>query len=168
MNRSNNDRNRYICLKMNYLNVDTSNKFTIMITIDTATRGPIEWTTIGGTAGKSSDINTTTIATFKDTASTSNIITTIDVTKITTITIDTINGTTSVINKVTSDTRANVSESAVTNKNGSKRWIRAWAEGAITIIQIIITNIIPFIEPELTESVGFNKYDDNFIIIHDR
>ena len=134
------------------MKVYTSNIFVIIITITTATREPIEWTTIGGTAGKTSDINTRTIATFTDRISTSDIITTIDITSSTTITIDKINvetGTTSVININSSDTRADVSELAEFDLlllTGVIIEIEI-----ITIIQIIITNNTPLDGSELAE-----------------
>ena len=99
-------------------------KYIYATTIDTATY-TITSPTIAGTTGTSSNITIKPIATIGDTDGISHIIITITfITITTTITIDTTYataGTTSVINKVTSDTRANVSESAVTNKNGSKR-----------------------------------------------
>ena len=114
------------------MNVKTSNIFTIAITInwttiDTATREPIVWTTIGGTAGTLGNItitNTTITIAFTF------------ITITTTITIDTINnmtGKTSVIIKIVSDTGEVVSE--------FKSGIRARADGATSIHFIIITII---------------------------
>ena len=142
---------------MKYLNVYTSNIFTINLTIATmATRESILTTPIGGTINTSSGITTITI-TF----------TIITIT--TTITIATIiatTGATSVINKILKDTGEVVSELRI-------RWIRARAEGAIIIsiiiitqtiiqIRILMTNNTPLHGSELAEWVGFNQYDDNF------
>ena len=93
------------------MKVFTSNIFTIATTInwttiDTATRDPIEWTTIGSTAGATSDIDTISIATITITITFIAITSTITVVTIITTTI-----TTSAINKIindTSDTRAGV------------------------------------------------------------
>ena len=73
----------------------TSNIFTINITMDTATREPIERETIGSTEGTSHNIITTTI---------------------TIVTIIVKTGTTSVIDTITSDTGAGVSEFTFANK----------------------------------------------------
>ena len=145
-----------------------------MIPIATTTREPIERAIFGGTA---SNINTVTIytitiatITITDKARNLRLINTvIGTTTIITFTILTIYATTtttSVIDKITSDTRARVSEFKI-------RWIRAWADGAIilsitiipqTIIQIriLMTNNTPLHGSKLAEWVGFNKYDDNF------
>ena len=106
MNNSN--ISNIIWFKIKYSNVKTSNIFTIAttikwITIDTATRDPIEWTTIGGTAGATSDIDTINIITI--TITFIAITTTIIV-----VTIITTPITTSVIDENTSDTGAGVSE----------------------------------------------------------
>ena len=123
-----------------------------------ATRATITYLTItsarnGHTARISIIITTTiikiTIATIRDI---------IDTTTFTTITIElfnTMTGTTSVIIKITSDTGAATLQSEVkTNDNNNNN---------------LDSNIIPLVEIELAEWVGFNKYDDNFfIIINDR
>ena len=100
--------------------------------IATATRGPIARTTIGGT------LNNFTIITITATITTS----TID-------TINTMTGTTSVINKVTSDTRADVSELAEFDLlllTGVIVEIEI-----ITIIQIIMASNTPLDGSELAE-----------------
>ena len=114
MNKSNisNIKFTYIWCKIKYLNVKTSNIFTIAttinwITIDTATRDPIEWTTIGGIAGATSNIDTISITTITITITITLITIT---TTITIVTIITTTITTSVINIITSDTGAGVSE----------------------------------------------------------
>ena len=156
----------YICFKIVYLNVCTSNIFTIGATIATATRGPIARATIGGTAGTSSNINIKTIATIGYTEGTSTIITIITLITTTSETFIATTTTTSVIDKMATDTGAGVSEFKI-------RWIRARATGAITSeaiisikqairITLIIANNIPLKETELAEWVGFNKYGDNF------
>ena len=66
---------------MKYLNVYTSNVFTIILTIDTATSGSIQTVRIGDRAGATSTINTIpiitiTIATIKDTTGATTIINT--------------------------------------------------------------------------------------------
>ena len=58
----------YIGFKIVYLNVITSNTFTINLTIATATSESIIRTTIGGTAGTLSDINTIATITITDKA----------------------------------------------------------------------------------------------------
>ena len=71
--------------------------------ITTATRDPIEWTTIGSTEGTSSNINTIPITTFNITITIATIRNIIDTTTFATITIELFNamtGTTSVINAI--------------------------------------------------------------------
>ena len=94
-----------------------------MITIATATREPIEWTTIGDTAG------------------TLNIITTITLIIFTIATMRDTTGATSVIDAITSDTAAGVSEFKFANK----RRLRA------TPIQILNEHEHPLIATELAE-----------------
>ena len=79
--------------------METSNIFIIIATITTATRGPIERTTIGGTV----DIISITTITITIITTITTILITIDTIYATTITI-------SVIDKITSDTEAGVSE----------------------------------------------------------
>ena len=124
----------------------------IKTTIATATCEPIEWTTIGGTVGTSSNITIKTIVTFTITDKVRNlrilntVIGTITITfTIITITNDIIRATTitiSVIDETTSDTGAGVSEFRI-------RGIRT-REGA-TLIQIIQVNHIPLITVEWAE-----------------
>ena len=82
------------------MNVKTSN---IITTIDTATSGPIERTTIGGAAGTSSNIDTIPITTFTITITITTITITISIIK-------NMTGTTSVIIKILSDAGEIVSE----------------------------------------------------------
>ena len=108
------------------MKVYTSNIFTIIITIDTATRGPITRATIGGTIGTSTTIHTTTIIT----------------------TINAMTGATSVIIKITSDTDGATSIRII---HFIIITIISIPQIIIMHIRIVRANNIPLRQVELTE-----------------
>ena len=138
------------------MKVYTSNIFLIIVTIDTATSGPIERATIGSAAGTSSNIDTIPIATFKITITIATITITISII---------ITSATSVIIKITSDTGAATLESEIIPIEIIISIISITQTIQIRII-LARTEVvwIIHIKTELAEWVGFNKFNkyDNF------
>ena len=125
-----------------YLNVETSNIFIIITTIATATREPIERTTIAGTAGATRNITTTTRVTIGGTISTSS---TINTTTIATIlivieTIGDAEGTSTIITIITLIKIAIDTIRATATSEPIIRAIIGYRAGATSVINTITSD----------------------------